>query len=665
MNIVQMQDRLKDMSDDYLAREVNEPTGSVPPYLALSELTRRNKMRAEASASPQPETTIAEEAVASSMGGIGALMPQGGQPMGGQNVQGFAEGGVIGPYHRERARDYRRIISELEAAGKPVPPEYYRMVTESENFGRGPQGISILPELDVPAAPPMPVDPAAFIDMQKKRDLARMGGIASAFPPASPPVYEQDPDFGPRMNVQAARERTGELANTSIPAAPPLPGPDPRPEGYTDMYRASRAMRDENLVGPMREIASAQDDGIGTQGQSLPLEWGRYAENDMQADFDGKRTARNRQNGPTIEVEDWTNAYRKKTGVDPTTGAPVPIDDDPDLFPPLPTPRPVSAGVMANDVGVPRGEGEFGIGALMPTDGRDFDEQETRLPSPSARQREAGGRSVSNGGNSPVVRENTSVPGDGTSYRAPQRAPSAGDAPGASMEGGIMDMFQKIREGRTDHLSGIEADIAKMREDVESSRESDKWMALAKAGFAIAGGQSPYFAANVGEGAQVGIEALEQSNKDYREAQMDFLSADARIAEARQATEDGDLDRATQVYRMYLDNRNSALDRAERGRIADQNYELGLAQIEASNKEPSEVRVLRALAGDPELQEIYKQINPSSDKSTGYILKSLGDIIADPMLDPDEKAKYRKIFDTIIGVSPGSGKTPISVNDLP
>ena len=75
MNIIQVQDRLKGVTDDALIGYVENPTGQVPTYLALGEIGRREKMRKEYQAQPQSTQTVAEEMIAqvSTPTGIGAL----------------------------------------------------------------------------------------------------------------------------------------------------------------------------------------------------------------------------------------------------------------------------------------------------------------------------------------------------------------------------------------------------------------------------------------------------------------------------------------------------------------------------------------------------------------------------------------------------------------
>jgi len=78
MNIVQLQEALKDFSDDQLIREMQMPSGQAPQYLVLTELERREKSRQRYQAQQQPQQSVAEEALMTRMqGGIAPMAPQG------------------------------------------------------------------------------------------------------------------------------------------------------------------------------------------------------------------------------------------------------------------------------------------------------------------------------------------------------------------------------------------------------------------------------------------------------------------------------------------------------------------------------------------------------------------------------------------------------------
>ena len=87
MNIIQLQDRLKGLPEQALVNYVKNPTGSVPIYLALGEMQRRNDMKARYEAIKPEESSIAEKLVgeAEKRTGIAKMVPQRMMP-GGQGV---------------------------------------------------------------------------------------------------------------------------------------------------------------------------------------------------------------------------------------------------------------------------------------------------------------------------------------------------------------------------------------------------------------------------------------------------------------------------------------------------------------------------------------------------------------------------------------------------
>jgi len=102
MNLLQTQDSLKNLSDQQLMTEMQNPTGQVPQFLVLSELKRRKDMRNQ-NQSP-PSRTVAEELTEPSQAAItqpgtvpAQAMPQGAQGAGIRTLgaPGMREGGVV------------------------------------------------------------------------------------------------------------------------------------------------------------------------------------------------------------------------------------------------------------------------------------------------------------------------------------------------------------------------------------------------------------------------------------------------------------------------------------------------------------------------------------------------------------------------------------------
>ena len=75
--------------------------------------------------------------------------------------------------------------------------------------------------------------------------------------------------------------------------------------------------------------------------------------------------------------------------------------------------------------------------------------------------------------------------------------------------------------------------IAKMLSERQKQAESDKWMALAQAGFQIMASKSPTLLGAVGEGGQAGLKALSASKKGMRDFETDMLKLETQLAAAR------------------------------------------------------------------------------------------------------------------------------------
>jgi hypothetical protein len=114
MNMIELQDKLKNFSQEQLVGMMQQPTGEAPQFMVLSEITRRQKMQQEASKTPTQ--SVAQEAVAAAgvpQGGIadmartlapqtnvaqntGAMSaPPQGMPSAPQGIAQMASGGVI------------------------------------------------------------------------------------------------------------------------------------------------------------------------------------------------------------------------------------------------------------------------------------------------------------------------------------------------------------------------------------------------------------------------------------------------------------------------------------------------------------------------------------------------------------------------------------------
>ena len=102
MNIIKIQDQLKNAPDDALIGYVQNPSGHVPTYLALSELQRRKEMRNSYQANKPEDKTVAEDLVQEAqpqMEGVvglpaGQPMQQAMAPQPEMSMEQMAQGGL-------------------------------------------------------------------------------------------------------------------------------------------------------------------------------------------------------------------------------------------------------------------------------------------------------------------------------------------------------------------------------------------------------------------------------------------------------------------------------------------------------------------------------------------------------------------------------------------
>ena len=173
MNLIELENLVKGAPDEYLTNEVKQPTGKIPPFLALSEIQRRKDMRDRYMGQKNEgvKPTIAEQ-LTDGIGSLSGTQPMQGAPVptpsamgvpssgappvatGGAPMptppgmpQGFARGGVVG----------------YADGGAVTPATPYLDATSDPQmqyqFARGGVGnipLTVVPPPVVPARPPLP-----------------------------------------------------------------------------------------------------------------------------------------------------------------------------------------------------------------------------------------------------------------------------------------------------------------------------------------------------------------------------------------------------------------------------------------------------------------------------------------------------------------------------
>ena len=147
MNIMQVQDDLKNFSQEQLIKEIQRPSGMAPQFLVLSEINRRQRVKQDINARmAQQQPTVAEEAIAS------AGVPQGGladmsQALAPKSASALSTGvGTSMPMAMQSGGFLKtpdEIDEELEMMTDPDSMDFSRMsLEEMAEFAKKMKGLS-------------------------------------------------------------------------------------------------------------------------------------------------------------------------------------------------------------------------------------------------------------------------------------------------------------------------------------------------------------------------------------------------------------------------------------------------------------------------------------------------------------------------------------------
>lgn len=185
-------------------------------------------------------------------------------------------------------------------------------------------------------------------------------------------------------------------------------------------------------------------------------------------------------------------------------------------------------------------------------------------------------------------------------------------------EDAVRDYMAKYESllGQNQGLIDIQDRLAKQEERAQKQMDVAPWMSLARAGFAIAGGKSPFALQNIGEGAQEGIKDYAIAQDRFEKANDRYLDARSKLAQAdraeRAAMASGALS-AQEKAQVRNANRQiqsmeaqAAMDRTE----AQNATQIKAQQIAASKKSDYETYISLAQQDD----DFYKTVKGADGK---------------------------------------------------
>ena len=516
MNIVQLQEQLKNFSQDQLVREMQMPSGTAPQFLVLGEIMRRQKMQQDFSAQQakgQPQSTVAEDAIAASgvpQGGIAsmarAMAPQTNMAES-TGVQAMATGGPVKKMNKGgTAMTDPAIRAMANRMGMSVE-EYLRSVGE-EQAARLEESAARRALRDrmmtmEPIGDSITLPTQADLDRQAQEEQFAFG----ASRPLTPPTIEGLDFVSPPMQ--------GRLIGAQPPVAPGLP---------------ALSAADE-LPGPTQNLANRLAGRIGSGLGSLSA---RIADQ-MNADL-----ARAGEEALIRNMPPGAGRSGFETGTD---GRPRGVRTfTPEQLAAMeaaqPAVAPQDAGVLPPPAIAPQGDPMLSFQEEYPT-GLD------QGPSPGIAERIFGAPALERAGfgtSRTAAAEERALPMDtGTPLTAEDAKTAAEQAaetvraraaeqptPPAPPGGGEAG-------GGAGGMSSYEQELMNMLQRREKAAEQDKWLALAQVGLNMMSSTQPTLLGAVGEAGVKGVEAARSARDQYDKDRLDLLGALEQSRQARAA----------------------------------------------------------------------------------------------------------------------------------
>lgn len=275
MNLIEIAEQLKDVPDQYLMQEVQQPTGNYPAYLVISELGRRKRMR-DSAMKEMPKTTVAQDLTApqrqqamaqgqnmvQQAGGLNAMpqaqqdlaamdmlsaqpqmaqMPQEIPAMAGGGMVSFSNGGRTYVDEFSAYSDALGTGDSYTSAGK-LPPEIeaYRPGVFGTLFGLMPEGVG-----------------SGNIDYS----LGQLGYTRQQ-------IMAMDPAM---KRYVVAKVEEGRAPQAATPTTQPTTKPPPAPSGNQPPRQEQRVVPTAPFGLPSEtNLAAAEKAGIEAYKQAMP-----------------------------------------------------------------------------------------------------------------------------------------------------------------------------------------------------------------------------------------------------------------------------------------------------------------------------------------------------------------------------------------------------------
>jgi hypothetical protein len=533
MNIIDIQDQLKNFSEQQLISEMQMPTGSAPQFLVLSEIKRRKRVRDDfmkREAANQP--TVAQEAVAAAgvpksgimgmseamaphaavaEGGIGSIMPQSMRP---QTMPAptddaipMAEGGVIkaniGMFFRPDGTPTEEGIAALigqESGGNPMA----RGSKDELGLTQIRPGTAIMPGYGVQSMFP---EISSLIGPGKKYDTNKMS-VADAVQKA----YEDNKELvdsgliDPERSTSFSRDYLTAMSK-EFPGDPNRAlaaynvGPDAAanledPSGFDYVKKVlSRVADAAKSVGSKVAEAAIPSASAANLSEIQDLD-PDYNINEISEFEEAQSSVGQRKTPAEIareRLQRLGEITEEKEKGNQTIGADQP------------------SGELTDTSVAIESDGLFGITSPQDDERINLAQRMIAGEDDSFAVEALSQRDFS----PPVV----------TDIQTPTDSETGTGATSKSDEPNITFSTQP-----SEATSSLQQEILDLQEKMKKDRDTDKYLALAQAGLALMSSKDPTLLGAIGEAGVSGLQAYREAQDRYNEGVVDLINARAKLA---------------------------------------------------------------------------------------------------------------------------------------
>lgn len=492
MNMIDIQDKLKSLSEQQLVSEMQSPTGNAPQFLVLSEITRRKRMRDSfQNQQAQPTTSIAEEAVASAGvpgGGLAAMarslapnssmaqntaaMPS--QPMPEeQPVQGMYGGGYV-----------QKMAGGMSVNGQPADMSN-PMVSAWVRREAQRRGVSV------------------------EEVMANLGPTGAAISEAAPSMDARnrmlglEPSGPSNLNFPTQSDLDQRYADTQRGDMFRMPSQEDLDLRYLGSQGQQPIFPDSGFSPDPADTLAPMLDRIQTQSRMTATEPPEYVDLDLTSGPDSAKA-------PGVVAPQYT----EETVFDPVTGVPISgggVEGETpsngpgimDILLPFKGMEPPASGYSGPFGGVPN--------ALKP--GMTVSEGMTPQGAASATDELAAILAGKDGG------QPSKPAADGAGGAPSGATPASGGDVGTNATGGI-GRGAGAAVGGSNAPNSYEQELRDAMVRAEKRASQDKWLALAQVGMQLMSSKEPTLGGALGEAGIAGLQSYRGSRDAYENERL-------------------------------------------------------------------------------------------------------------------------------------------------